>query len=404
MSPKKAFLLGTAAVATILCLVFIGKLIENLDAKNILVIQHVTGAISIHKSPGPKLQLLGEATTYNMRGQFWFSTSKEQGGEADQSILVRFNDGGTGHISGSISWEMPLADTDIYSLHRKYGSQQAIEQQLIRTVLEKSVYFAGPLMSSRESYAERKNQLINFIEDQATHGVYRTITKQVRVQDPMKPGVEKTANVVELVKDNRGLPLRSERSPLELFKVKVYNLSINDIIYDPKVQQQINDQQKLYMAIQTSIAEAQKSEQAAITAEQNGRASAAKAKWDQETLNAKLIAEAEQKRTVANLSMQAAEFYKKEQILRGEGEAERKRLVMNADGALDKKLEAYLAAQKVWAAAVEKYQGQWVPSVVMGGNGGQNGAMALMDFFAVKAAKDLAVDLQASGQGKTSKK
>lgn len=404
MNPKKMFFLGSIAVAAVICIMFIGKLVENLAAKDILVVQHITGAISIHKSPGPKLQLLGEISTYSMRGQFWFSTENDQGKEEDQSIRVQFNDGGTGRISGSISWEMPLADQDIYALHRKYGSQEAIEHQLIRTVLEKAVYFAGPLMSSRESYAERKNQLINFIEDQATHGVYRTVTRQIRVLDPMKPGVWKTDNVVELVRDSHGLPLRSDRSPLNVFKVKVYNLSINRIVYDEKVQKQIDDQQKLYMAIQTSRAEAQKSEQMAITAEQNGKASAAKAKWDQETLNAKLIAEAEQKKTVAELAMQTAEFWKKEQVLRGEGEAERKRLVMNADGALDKKLDAYVKVQGLYADAIKGYQGQWVPGVVMGGSSGGNGALNLMEIFAAKAARDLAVDLQASGQGKTSGK
>lgn len=104
--------------------------------------------------------------------------------------------------------------------------------------------------------------------------------------------------------------------------------------------------------------------------------------------------------------MQGAEFYKKEQILRGEGESERKRLVMNADGALDKKLEAYVKVQGLYADAIKGYQGQWVPGVVMGGSGqgGGNGALTLMEILATKAARDLAVDLRAAGEGKTSKK
>lgn len=46
------------------------------------------------------------------------------------------------------------------------------------------------------------------------------------------------------------------------------------------------------------------------------------------------------------MEAQAAEQYKRKMILEGQGEAEKKQLVMNADGALDQKLAAYVAIQK----------------------------------------------------------
>lgn len=68
---------------------------------------------------------------------------------------------------------------------------------------------------------------------------------------------------------------------------------------------------------------------------------------------------------------------------------------MNADGALDKKLQTYLEAQKVWAEAVKGYQGNWVPGVVMGGgqNGTASGAQDLVNLLTAKTARELGLDL-----------
>ena len=92
--------------------------------------------------------------------QFWFSRKHDEGKDEDQSIKIRFNDGGHGQISGSVRWYMPIDNPAILKLHTDFGSQIAIEQQLIRQVVTKSVYMTGPLMSSKESSAEKRNDLL----------------------------------------------------------------------------------------------------------------------------------------------------------------------------------------------------------------------------------------------------
>jgi len=82
---------------------------------------------------------------------------------------------------------------------------------------------------------------------------------------------------------------------------------------------------------------------------------------------------------------------KQQQILLGQGEAERKKLVMVADGALTQKLDAYVSTQKVWAEAFAK---RAVPSMIMGGGAQQDTqAQEFMSLMTAKAAKDLALDL-----------
>jgi hypothetical protein len=150
------------------------------------------------------------------------------------------------------------------------------------------------------------------------------------------------------------------------------------------------------MDVQTSIASAKKAEQDAITVAKRGEADAAKAKWDQEVIKAKEVTLAQQKLEVAKLQASAAEQTKREQILLGEGEAERKKLVMNANGALDVKLEAYVKTQEIWAKAFADYKGNLVPTTVMGGagaDGGSNAMTQFMNMIAAKTARDFSLDM-----------
>jgi regulator of protease activity HflC (stomatin/prohibitin superfamily) len=400
-------------------------MVTNVDANEIVVIQSpLSGDLSFHTTPGMKYRGFGKVTEYVKRSQFWFSEKHDQGKESDEAITVRFNDGGHAKISGSISWELPLDSASLTRLHQAYGSHKAIEQQLVRTVIEKSVYMTGPLMSSKESFADRRNDLLQYIEDQVQNGIYKTESIQVTQSDQMT-GEKRTVNVVKLVMDGAKV-IRTDPSPLALYGIKTFNPSINNIIYDAAVEQQIQAQQSATMQVQTAIAEAKKAEQAAITATKNGEARAATAKWEQEVIKAKEVTQAQQllevarldaqknlefakiiaqkdfevaqknaqqKLEVAKLEAKSAEQYKLSETLRGQGEAARRKAVMTADGALEQKIGAWVKVNEAYAAAIGAYQGNWVPSVQMStgtpATGHQNGANALVDLLTAKTSMDM---------------
>jgi regulator of protease activity HflC (stomatin/prohibitin superfamily) len=406
MNPRQIVALVLSSVALLILLITSYGLFENLDAGQVMVIQSpLSGNLDWYTAPGVKWQGFGKVTKYEKRAQFWFSAKDDQGKASDQSIRIRFNDGGHAQISGGISWESPLDDATLTQIHTKFGSQQAIEQQLVRTMVEKSVYMTGPVMSSQESYAARRNDLLHLIEDQIQNGVYLTKTTQEKAADPVT-GQEKTIARVDLVMDKSGNPKRAEESPLKEFGVKVFNLSINEIKYDTQVEEQISQQQKAVMQVQLAMAEAKKAEQEALTTKKQGEANAAKSEWEQKTIaikattlaeQEKAVAEtlAKQKLAVAELDAKAAEQFKKAETFRGEGEAARRKLAMEADGALEKKLEAYVQVNKEYADAIAKHNGAWVPSVVMGqSNSNNNGAVDLIALLTAKAAKDLALDMR----------
>lgn len=363
-----------------------GNVFENLDAHDLMVVQAPTsGELTWHTEPGIKWQGFGRVTLYPRRTSLDFKQP------------IRFSDSGHATVVGSIQMEMPTDNTHLTMIHKAYGNPEALKTQLVQTVVAKCIYLTGPLMSSKESAAEKRNDLIRYIEDQIEKGVYRMLQKDVQVPDPLNDKQMKTVTVVEILKDGKGLELRQEKSALTEFGVRTFNFAIKDLPYDEAVERQIKDQQALTMQVQTSIAQAKQAEQRVITVAKEGEAEAAKAKWEQEVLKARAVTEAEQKREVAKLDRDAAEFTKQKLILEGQGEAEKRRAIMSADGALDKKLDAWVKSNANYAAAIMQSKHPLTPSVVMGGTGanGGNVGLSLADMLMVKTAKELGLDYQA---------
>lgn len=415
------------AVILILALVtgvaLIGSLVELNGAGEICVVQSLSGNLKVVSEPGPIWQGFGDVTKYKKSYQHWFSEVEGQGTDKkdDVSIKCRFNEGGHANISGSVRIDMPQEREAMLAIHTKFGSQSAVEHELIRTTIERAVYMAGPLMSSQESSAEKRPLLLTYIEDQAANGVYSTTVKDVKVDDPIT-GEKKTVSIVEIKTDQTGNPIRAEESPLSLFKIRLYGLSINEVKYDDTVEKQIAQQQEAKMAVQIAVANSKKAEQDALTAAKVGEANAAKAKWEQEVVKATEVTKAQKELevetiaankaatvakiaaqrdlAVAELAKQAAEQTKQKEILLGEGESTRMKLVMAANGALEQKLKTYENVAQVYANALAQFKGSLVPTVVMGGTGagtGGNSALSLIELLTAKAAKDLALDFTFKG-------
>lgn len=405
-TPSGTFGIGILALVAIVIFTLSGNIVESVDADEIVVIQSpLEGRLDWYTNAGIYPQWFGKVTAYKKRSIYNFNEDPVDG-KCSNGIEVRFNDGGHGTMCGSVQYDMPLDTKNLTALHTRFGSQEAIQRQLVETITGKSVYLSGPLMSSRESYAEKRNDLIHAVEDQIQNGVYRTFQEDTKVKDPLT-GQEKFLMVVRIMmKDGR--PERQEEPVLTQFGIKAFNFTINRLPYAAEVEAQIQQQQTIAMDVQTAIANAKKAEQDTITVSERGKADAAKAKWEQEVVKAKEVTAAEQRREVAELDLKTAGARKLEQILLGEGEAERKKLVMIADGALEKKLEAWVTINKEYANAMREYKGQWVPGVVMGSNpsssaaGTLSGAQTMIDLLTVKTAKDINLDMQFRGTDKVS--
>lgn len=438
-------------ITLIIALLVSFKSFETLDANQYMVIQYPNGHISAFSEPGIKPQWFGSVQKFDRSFQHWFDEdTKRTASGADESIKIRFNDGGHAQISGSVRVDLPTEPGKLMDLYRTYHTQENIQKALVDTVIEKSIYMTGPLMTSKESYAERRNELLSLIEDQAMRGVYQTKVTDALVEDPIAtaaaqaqaamkataaaaataqptviaPGgveapqvqaavvVKKLTKLTEIKVDTAtGKQLRQEESPLERYGIDLSNLSINSIKYDATVEKQIAQQQEAVMSVQTAVAEARKAEQQKITTEATGAAEAAKAKWEQEKEKARAVVIGEQEKEVAALNAEkakntqvtaaqaikeaaqfekeAAELKKLAMIAEGEGKAQAAKLVMEANGALELKLTTYQAVMSEWAKSFSTFRGSVTPQVVMGstGNATATGANGVADLINLLTVK-----------------
>lgn len=383
-------------------LLSLGSVYEQNEAGEILVVQApFSGELSVYTDPGRKWQGWGTCTHYKRSNEFTFLLGTD--GSDGETFDIKFNDGGNAKVSGAARFDLPLDVPHLLDIHQTFQSQGAIHDSLIKRVMNKSVYLTGPLMSSKESYSEKRSDLINLIDDQAVNGVFQTAPVNKEVEDIS--GTKKWVTTVDPKKAKDGAILRQEVSPLLRFGIHLYNITINKIKYEDIVEKQIAQQQQSTMDVQIAITNSRKAEQDVLTAEKQGQAAAAKAKWLQEVEKAtavtaaekmKAVAEtqAQQRLAVAELDRQAAEKTKASAILIGEGESKARELVMKADGALNVKISAWKEVNQYYANALALFKGPLVPSIVMGAGAttGGNSVNDLMDLIKVKTARDLGFD------------
>jgi regulator of protease activity HflC (stomatin/prohibitin superfamily) len=391
---------GALIALIVVVWLFSGTMI-TLQADEIVIKQDLIGGqLHVWDTPGPHAVLWGTVTRYKRSAQLWFSAREDEGTKTDDSIKVRFNDGGYGNISGSLRYTLPTDPNKMLTLHQTYHSMEAIDHELVRQVVNKGVYMSGPLMSSRESYAEKRADLINYITDQIQYGVYRTEHDQVTTTDPLT-GQEKVVDIVR-PKQNPHFPSgieREEESPIQRFGMGASNITINGIDYDPVVEAQIKQQQEAIMAVQQAIVNAKKAEQDTLTVEQQGKAAAAKAKWDQEVEKATAVTsaekdkavavtQAEKDKDVAALALETAKLNALQTVTTAKADADAKKLAVQANNNFQARIDAYEKIMEAWATAYGAQR--QTPDIQLGG-GGVSGTTAAMDILAVKAARDLQV-------------
>lgn len=385
-SPARIVKLVGGGLITILLLVMFFKSWFSVNNHEVVALTYVNGAVEFYTQPGIYGQWLGHAQTFEKRKKYDF---KER---------VQFNDGGYAEIEGSVQYNIPLDTKTLKGMYSYYPTPYQIESGLIETNLKKAIILTGRTMSSKESYAERRGDLLSYMEDQLKHGPYQTKSFTREVTDDLDTTKKKLITVVEITPDPSapgGLG-RSEKGLIEQYNIDTTNFNFT-VKYEDKVEKQIEGLQAQAQKINQSIAEAKQAEQRAITAAKNGEAEAATAKWEQEKVNSRIIAEAQGRVIVADNERQAAALNKQKAVLEGEGEAEKKRLIMNADGALQQKLAAVIEINKLWAAAY-KDGPQTVPTIQSGGAGNGNGGVNFMDMMGAKAARDLSLDLSVPGR------
>jgi regulator of protease activity HflC (stomatin/prohibitin superfamily) len=384
---KSIISIAIVAVIAIITLCSLGRIGEDVKNEEIVVNQRpMSGRMEYWTTPGFKWQWFGKTTTYYKTQQVWFGADNEEGKQMGNPIKVTFNDASNGQIYGSLRVKLPTDPMYLTRIQTDYNGMDRLMQDLVRQQVTKVIYSSGPLMSAFESYAEKKNDLIEYITDQLNNGVYKTTVKTIETIDPIT-GEKKTVKIASLIPDENapGGYKRSESSPFSYYGLEIGQVSVSQIGYSEKVVKQIEQQQEANMMVQTSKAKTLAAQQEAIRAEEAGKAAAMEAKWQQEKIKAIEVTKAEQEYEVARLAALKAKEEAKKIEAEGQAKAAANRALVSAGLTPLEKATIEKETKIGVAQALANIQ---LPTYVVAGGSGGSGNTA-MDAMGLKMMTDL---------------
>lgn len=402
MQIKKSRILGVTILFIVVALVLLGgRLFETNEKGHVQIKQEaITGKMSVRTTPGTYMQLFGDITTLNKQYTYFFTkdSDSEDDEDTDNTIEVRFVDGSLCSLEVTTRLALPVSDDQIKDLLDKesYSSEKDIEEKLVKPWQRKVLRHTANMMTARESYKEKRQDFVTWSEAQFEKGLYKTKDVKKDVMDLIsgKP-VKKTFK--EIVVDSLKNPIIDEPAPLTRLGFDVVSYEVKRFGYAPIVKQQIEEQQTATMNVATQQAKAAEAKQKAITAEAAGLEAVMVAKYQEETIKAREVVKAERELEVAKLARMAAAETKQRDILLGQGIAAKKKLIMQADGALEIKANVIRDIHKYWSDA---HKTRPVPQTMFIGGGASDGALAtdtqistFMNLLNAQAMKSLSLDL-----------
>lgn len=378
---KKKIFAVVLAIIAIVIVACIGSLVEDADkSKNYVCQMPITGEYVVWTDGGLQWQGFGNVQEYNKTSQIEFTGVEETAkgytacGE-NPAAGTTFNDRGKGYLIGSFRVVLPTDEANMMKIQRDFGSEKALINNLVKPTLYKVITSCGPLMSSLESVSETRTDLIAHITDQLNNGVYKTVLSKVEVANEIT-GEKETRTLARVIEDanSPGGYKRQEVSPFSQYGITCGLVSITDIKYDEATQSQIDAQKAANLSVITAKTQAAKAIQDAITAEEQGKAKAAKAKWEQEVVKATAVTKAQQEFEVAELEAKKAKQVALKIQAEGEAKAAANRALVSAGLTPLEKATIEKETAIGIAEALANSKVRWVPEVMMG-SGSDGSAM-----------------------------
>jgi hypothetical protein len=368
------------------------------------------GDLKTYMVPGMYWRLWGIPTKYKYSDIIYFSKHSEEGSRRDESIFVRFNDGGTANVTVNVRYILSRAPQDAIKIHRHFRSHENLINTCLRPLVEESVILSAAMMSSEESYTTKRSLFSQLARDQIINGIYLTDQKEIKVKDPVT-GEETSSFEVVIKRDPKtNEPFRKE-NPIQLYTIQMSQFVIKEIDYEKAVVAQIQVKREALMATIKAKAEAKKAVEQRKTAEEEGLKDVSVSQYTAMEKKEKAVVdarrqlevamkEAEQRRDVAKLQARQAAKELEAATLRAKAEFEVARKRLAADGAVQLKGDYYLKIVQAWTDAFQEAKQGLVPEI--GGSAGNNGiiiAYTIMQEIVKKLSKEFGITLVPTVRG-----
>jgi regulator of protease activity HflC (stomatin/prohibitin superfamily) len=332
-----------------------------------------------------------------------------------------------GDVEASTRFRLPQGE-QFLKIAREYRNPDNFVQTALIPAIKETLQSTASLMSADDYFAGARSEFGSEFENQLRQGQY--LTKRKEVERKTVRGRNQTAGasvgtgvdgvddenrrsdfVTEKLQDADGKPLRKQQQFIGM-GVDVVEARITNIDPNPLYKQRM-------VKVQTALADLAVARQDRLKEEEQKLLVTARGEKQVEEKRQETLRDQIEQTTKAQTAKQLAiinatreqesaqiakltsdELLQKARIdaqatkTLADAEAYAKKAVIEADGALQQKLDALVKINHVWADAASKAP---VPSVMMGGSGDGTGRQTeigqLMQIMAAKAAKDLSVDM-----------
>ncbi|MDH4562400.1 SPFH domain-containing protein [Pseudomonas sp. BN411] len=331
-------------------------------------------------------------------------------------------------VESSARFRLPGGDQFLRIAQEYRNPENFIGTALVPAIKE-TLQATASLMSADDFYAGARSEFAAEFENQLNDGLYLIKRKEVRGPRGALPhqtailqaGTEQgsfgdnsaSQFVTEKVVDAKGIAVRKQQQ-FRKYGVEVVEARITNVDPNPQYKQRMVKVQQalaeLAVARQNRLKEEEEKLLVTARGEKEVEARRQETLRDQierttqaETEKQLAIINAEREKGRAEIEKQTAELLRDKASITADAtkitadaDAYAREAVIKADGALQPKLDALIAINKVWAEAAAKAP---VPSVMMAGgqsstSGRQDEIGQLMGVLATKAARDLALDMK----------
>ncbi|UII22121.1 SPFH domain-containing protein [Fulvivirga ligni] len=404
-------------VAAGMLLIFMNGLFFYSEAGYSYLVQYPNGKQIAEMTPGYHLKWWGEVVPWKkvVTVKFVSDEEKEQDGQkysGNRNVIpVRFNDAVKADIALSARFRLPEDANLFLKMALEFRNQDnLVNGSLIPSCMEIAKNSAR-LISAQEYIAGRGGELESAVLEQLENGMYILDAQEIKPTEPDTIAALDNNRTIEnrtLIRfevSKRWNPdgsIMRKKHPIAEYGIIVSQATVEDVNPELRFKEMLGKQRDA--AAQASI-EKEKAKQAEyqkqrIIAEGEAEKASIKVNMEKEQITALITMETEKKREQVNvekhrLELQSARLKAEEVKVLADAEAYQKKKVMQADGALEMKLQAFERVHQAYAQAITGTQ--LVPTTYIGGGDGK-GAPNAMDFINIATAnmaKDLDIKIKA---------
>lgn len=382
------------------------------------LVQYVNGTQVAEITPGIKMKWFGQVISFKKVITVKYTDGVKDGnvGKVTKSVMpvdVRFNDAVMATVQATIRVKLPDDPALFIKLANEFRSQDNLVTATIVPVGIEAIRNSARGLSAMEYVTGEGGRLETYVRDQLQYGIYIFEKIPVKnlpserdeiVQDVRHIDTDNAENYEVIIgRDEEGNIVRKPNSMTDYGLIITQSI-IEDVNPEEKFRQLLELQRDA--AAQASVAEQKviqaQREREQVIAEGEKEKAEVKAREEKQQIETLIRAETLKKQQEISLEQEMVkldqekiklqqEQIRAEQItVIAEAEANKRKLEMEADNALQIKLDAYVKIHEAYANSLQGTN--LVPDIQIGGSEGSNNSIDVISLLIAKLAQDLGGD------------